>query len=58
MEIGSITSLVVQLPLCSAVSKNSQTPIFEPFGKIQSLTILNEIVEITAHIENLCDDIR
>ena len=43
MEIGSISTLVVQLPLCSAVSMKSETPIFEPFGFFQNIGYLSEI---------------
>lgn len=56
--MGSITGLVVQLPLCSAVFIKHQTPVFEPFGNLQRPTISNEFDQITAHIENLCSCIN
>lgn len=57
-EIGSIACLVVQVPLCSAVLVNLLTPILRPFGETQTGLFFEKIAGFSAHIENLCENMR
>ena len=58
MDIGSISSLVTELPLCSAVLVKPQTLFLEPFGNLQTPRLSSEFAKFTAHIEILCADIQ
>ena len=58
MDIGSISGLVTELPLCSAVFLNQQTLFSQPFGNDQTPGLSMNFANFTAHIEILCADIR
>jgi hypothetical protein len=58
MDIGSISGLVTELPLCSAVFVNQQTLFLQPFGNDQTPSLSTNFAKFTAHIEILCADIQ
>lgn len=58
MDIGSISGLVTELPLCSAVFVKQQTLFSQPFGNDQTPRLSTKFAKFTAHIEILCADIQ
>ena len=58
MDIGSISGLVTELPLCSAVFVKEQTLFLQPFGNDQTPRLSTNFAQFTAHIEILCADIQ